>query len=77
MRRGRYDPTPAVRQARLALLAADQPANLTNIAEMLGVDRRSVHRYATGARLDRIAADRLAVRLGLHPLNLWPEWCAA
>jgi hypothetical protein len=71
---GRLDPAPALAQARLALLDADRPATVANVAAVLGCEARTVHRYMTGARMHAPTADRVAVRLGLHPLNLWPHY---
>lgn len=44
------------------------------VAERLGVAERQVYRYRhTGLTTE--AADRLAVRLGRHPAELWPtQW---
>jgi len=43
------------------------------VAERLGIPHRSVLRYRHNG-LTRDAADRLAVRLGHHPAELWPAW---
>jgi len=32
------------------------------------------HRCAAAGGLTELTADRLAVRLGLHPAVIWPEW---
>jgi hypothetical protein len=74
----RYDPGPAIAQARLAVLEHDEPPTADNLAAALGVNRRSLQRYRTGAQqLRPHDADAIAVRLGLHPANLWPEWWTA
>jgi hypothetical protein len=46
---------------------------LATFAPMIGVDRRTLYGYReTGLSADQ--ADRVAVALGLHPLNLWPDF---
>ena len=56
----------------------DQPSlrELSNqqIADRLGVQLNTVFRWHHGARLYPSTADRVALNLGLHPVNLWPEW---
>lgn len=47
---------------------------VTALAETLGISRQSVHRYMNGQLIRRCDADRFAVRLGLHPCALWPNW---
>ena len=44
-------------------------------ADILGVGVHTVRSWRTGRRrIKATAADRLAVGLGLHPAELWPEW---
>lgn len=71
------DPSPALAQARLALLEADRPPTVRNLAALIGADPRTVHRYLAGCSCTRTQADRIAIRLGLHPLNLWPHYHGA
>jgi len=45
------------------------------IAEHLGVTRATIQRWRNGKSfLDPYTADRLAVKLGKHPCQIWPEW---
>ena len=47
--------------------------NVSALARALGVDRVQVSRWRrTGIGL--ATADRLAIAIGLHPVDLWPEW---
>jgi hypothetical protein len=57
---------------RLAL-AEDPRSGLKGIARRLGVHDRQTHRWRTYG-LDAHQADRCAIRLGLHPSVVWPEW---
>lgn len=43
------------------------------VAEVLGVSRRQVCRWAAHG-LTPYEADRLAVKVGAHPAQVWPEW---
>lgn len=44
------------------------------VAELLGVDRRTIYRHHKNQRILERTADQYAVELGLHPSWLWPEW---
>lgn len=45
-------------------------------AEALNVPRRYVYRW-TEVGLDEAEADTIAIGLGLHPIDLWPdEWAS-
>lgn len=44
------------------------------IALRCGVDRNTVHRWRASGRINWIMADEVAVRLGVHPLTIWPEF---
>ena len=50
------------------------PDSARDAAEILGITRRSVVRYRTTGAFPAEHADAFAVAVGLHPLNLWPEW---
>lgn len=64
------DPTP--------LLALFHGARDDEVARFLNVHHTTVNKWRNGRRRIRYdTADRLAIELGLHPLNLWPEWGAA
>lgn len=41
---------------------------------LLGYDRRTIGQWRNGRLLTVTAADRCAIALGLHPLDLWPDW---
>jgi plasmid maintenance system antidote protein VapI len=61
-----FDPEPLLRR-----FGRDD----SEVAIALGVHWRTVARWRRGrTRLNTITADRLAVRCGLHPSALWPEW---
>lgn len=51
--------------------------SLVELAELLGIDRRTVQRLPAHPRIDARRADSLAVALGKHPCEIWPEWFAA
>lgn len=65
----------AERRARAANHDPARPDWLgVDVAGVLGTSKRQVARWRAGARIQWINADRLAVRLGMHPLEIWPEW---
>ena len=61
-------------QVAAARLAMDLQADATDLAAVLRVDRSTLYRLGRGARLRSDAADRIAVALGRHPSELWPDW---
>ncbi len=61
-------------QRLLARAVADCDGNLTAASQALRVDRSTLHRLLSRDRLRSDAADRIAVTLGRHPSELWPEW---
>ena len=52
----------------LARVVADCDGNLSAASVALHVDRSTLHRLRSDA------ADRIAVALGRHPSELWPQW---
>jgi lambda repressor-like predicted transcriptional regulator len=52
--------------------AAGQGLNV--IADLAGINRRRLQRVLARERLRSDAADALAVALGRHPCELWPDW---
>jgi hypothetical protein len=49
--------------------------NASALARRLGEPRTTIHRWRRcGVRL--FTADRLAIHLGYHPSEVWPEWWA-
>jgi len=68
---------PAAPARRLvARVVADCGGNLTAASVALQVDRSTLHRLLSRNRLPSDAADRIAVTLGRHPSELWPDWFA-
>ena len=68
---------PAAPARRLVARAvADCDGNLTVASVALRGDRSTLHRLLRQDRLRSDAADRIAVTLGRHPSELWPEWFA-
>lgn len=62
---------------RLVILARDGE-RLTDdrLAELFGMNRRNLYRWRE-AGIPRVMADRLAPRVGFHPLEVWgEEWDA-
>ena len=49
---------------------------MTEVVERLQCDRRQFYRYLHEGALTERQADHLAVRIGLHPSAIWPEWFA-
>jgi transcriptional regulator with XRE-family HTH domain len=48
------------------------------LAERLDISFRTLIRLMSAKTVTPVVADRMAVRLGLHPVLLWPdEWMAA
>jgi lambda repressor-like predicted transcriptional regulator len=69
-------PAEPARRALRALLA-DRQASVVATAATIGVDPTTLHRLFTRDLIRYDAADRIAVALGHHPSELWPEWFAA
>ncbi len=70
-----FFPTAPARRL-LAEVVADCDGNLSAASVMLRVDRSTLHRLLSRDRLRSDAADRVAVMLGRHPSELWPDWFA-
>lgn len=52
----------------------EEPWSNNKFAQMVGVSNRAVGRWrAAGGLIPWTTADIAAVRLGIHPLNVWPE----
>lgn len=59
----RFDPAPLI----------DLFADMSTASQMLGVTPRSLQRWReTGLPWGK--ADALAVKVGFHPSDLWPDW---
>lgn len=46
----------------------------TRASELLAVSRKTLCRWRAGQLLSIEYADHCAIRLGLHPVDLWPNW---
>lgn len=55
----------------------EDDVDMTFLAEVLRVDRSTLYRVLSRERLRYDTADRIAVALGRHPYELWPEWFSA
>ena len=64
-------------QAAVRDLQADRGLSVSEVARYLNVDRRTVQRLFGKGRIRSDAADRIAVALGRHPCELWPDWFKA
>jgi hypothetical protein len=58
---------------RLVVQRSGADAPMSVVAELFGVSTRTLLRWKKNGLLFP-AADRAAVRLGLHPSLVWPEW---
>jgi lambda repressor-like predicted transcriptional regulator len=61
-------------QRLLRRRAAEQAGDLSALADILRLDRSTLYRVLGRDRLRYDTADRIAVCLGRHPSELWPEW---
>jgi len=64
-------------RARLETAARNRGLAIVALSVELGIPRRTVCRILAGSRIRWTTADRVAVALGHHPSELWPEWFAA
>jgi len=63
----RFDPAP--------LVAAVGDLSIHEVQEVIGVNSRTWSRYRNGTgTISMDMADKYAVRLGMHPGEIWPEW---
>ena len=67
-----FDAEPA--QRLLARAADVHDGDLSALAAVLRLDRSTLYRVLRRSRLRYDAADHIAVRLGRHPSELWPDW---
>jgi len=75
VRRFPFDPAERLAsvEVRSRSTRSDSVGITPAVAELLGVTDRTVWRWRqTG--LMRSTADEVATRLGLHPLEVWPDW---
>ena len=47
---------------------------MSQLAEVLRLDRGTLYRLMRKTKLRYDAADAIAVALGRHPVELWPDW---
>lgn len=53
----------------------DEKTWASSIGEILGVGRSAIQTWRQGKTyFDQWSADRYAIRLGMHPAQIWPEW---
>lgn len=83
-----FDPQPVLELARLKLGDdgwrpdgtrddASIVVGSPRLADICGVSQRTVHRWRAGGRMNHYTADRVAIRLGLHPCLIWDDWLDA
>ena len=66
-------PAEPARDAVTRLARARQQST-SDLAVALGLDRSTLQRLFTRPQLRYDAADTIAVALGRHPSELWPDW---
>jgi hypothetical protein len=64
-----------LRQERLPYQPLARFGSPRDIAHMTGINPRLVYRWRTEGLIP-VTADRVAVALGCHPVEIWPEWFA-
>jgi lambda repressor-like predicted transcriptional regulator len=69
----RFMATEPARHA-VAREAMRRQIGLSGLARALGLDRSTLYRLQHRDRLRDDAADHIAVALGRHPSEIWPEW---
>jgi lambda repressor-like predicted transcriptional regulator len=67
-----FDAEPA--RALLTARARHAHVSLCELAVAIGLPKRTMHRVLASTRLRWDIADRVAIALGHHPCELWPEW---
>jgi lambda repressor-like predicted transcriptional regulator len=67
-----FDAAPA--QQLLQQRAAEHELSVVELADILGIPRRTLLRVMTRTELRWDTADRIAIALGYHPIELWPSW---
>jgi lambda repressor-like predicted transcriptional regulator len=73
MGRAVYLPAQPARQL-LVRVAADRQLSVSGLAVYLGINRSTLYRLRSRDEVRYDAADHLAVALGRHPVEIWPEW---
>jgi lambda repressor-like predicted transcriptional regulator len=50
--------------------------SITDLAQELRIDRRTLQRVLAKRSVRSDTADRIAIALGRHPGEMWPQWFA-
>jgi lambda repressor-like predicted transcriptional regulator len=66
--------TTAPIHALLEVQARERHESMQDAARRTGLPERTLFRVLAADFLDWRVADRVAVALGHHPCQLWPEW---
>lgn len=67
-----FDAEPA--RGLLLARARQAEVSLCELAARIGLPKRTLHRVLSAMRLRWDIADRVAIALGHHPCEVWPEW---
>lgn len=60
---------------RLLRSKGSRGATWDELAQRVGVSSRTLMRVMSATTISERVADRMAIRLGLHPILIWPaEW---
>jgi hypothetical protein len=89
---GIYDPAPLLAQLRLTVPARPATFDrysgggcelqlhafptIGQMAEAIGVTKRTISRWKNGSLISDRDAERFALRIGLDPCLLWDDWYA-
>ena len=65
--------TTATRRQPTFPLTEIRFANLSELSRNTGYPLRTIQRWNTTG-VPRNSADRLAIKLGMHPANIWTTW---
>jgi len=69
---GWYDAAPLVCELRCH--ASRRSQSISDLADELRIDRRTLQRVLAKRSVRSDTADRISIALGRHPGELWPEW---
>jgi lambda repressor-like predicted transcriptional regulator len=69
---GWYDAAPLI--AELRRHAIRRGRSISGLADDLRIDCRTLQRALARRAVRSDTADHLAIALGRHPCELWPEW---
>lgn len=48
--------------------------SMSDLAEAIGFESSTVRKWANRGHVPFAWADTIAIRLGVHPVDIWPEW---